>query len=427
MKKIHRLLCKSLSFTHFFAIVLCLKVILVLIIGFHYEQDTPRYLLNIRHLYNPPLYSIILRLITTIYANLYFVIIAQTVIFSLIITYFSMKINKNYMLWALFWALEPFSTFYCSDLMSEWLFIALLFACYSKYHNFYSNPNYINTVNLALGIFALFMTRYVGFTFLIFFVLNDLFKNIYYRNFQRLRFTFFLIIFFLICTIPIRVVNYFTFKTWAVNAYDGLNLWNSVSVLYPHSNIRIQPITDFEKFLTTFPDSVFSTQNALMTQQMWNDNLPALTYAQQKNLSPIEMNTILKKISYQLLIQEPWIDYLQKFVLPNFMKPFLIKEETIGIQHTYFYLQAFFGKHHLPNFNYQYEVIIALYLILITNFLLQKNHFMNNYLLFYVISIIFTSAFFMRYGYVIMPLALMSLIEIGKKKFSLSFRKIIWS
>lgn len=410
---------KKLSFIHFGLWIFFIKVIFVCFIGFHYEQDSPRYLLNIRHLYNPPLYSLVLRLITKIYLNLYAVIIFQTFIFSVIITIFSFRQKQNHILWAIFWALEPFSTFYCSNLMSEWLFIALLFACYVQWKILHLYYNYQNLTFFIFYIFLLYMTRYVGFTFFIFFLLYEIFILIQQKNFEKFKYIIFSLLLFFILSFPIRIIHYLTFKTFTVNAYDGLNLWNSISVLYPGSNVQKNPQNNFEKFLKNYPDSVFSTFNALMTHQMWKDSLPALHYANINHLSPAELNAILKETSYRLLKEESVITYFQKFVIPNVLKPFELKRESIGIQVTYKYIQNVFGNHILPDFEYQYEGILLLILILIVNFLLKNLHFLNLYLIFYWLSIIITSAIFMRYLYAIIPLALYACMEIIVNKSSL--------
>lgn len=402
----------------FIGIIFILKTILVLWIGFHYEQDTPRYLLNIRHLYNPPLYSIVLRIITRVYPNLYLTITLQTWIFALIITFFSFRQKQNQLLWALFWAIEPFSTFYCSNLMSEWLFIALLFAAYSEWKIYQLSPNYLQLTLLVFIMFLLYMTRYVGITFFIFFLIFSTIQLTVHKKILPIKHLTYSILLFFIFSIPIRIIHYYTFQTLTISAYDGLNLWNSVSVLYPGSETQKKPQSDFEKFLITFPDSIFSTENALFTNQMWLDTLPANQYANQKGLSPTEMNTILKNTSYRLIKQEPWILYLQRFIIPNLLKPFLLKRENIGIQGTYTYLEKFFGKHKIPDFQYPYEGIVLLFLVILMNFFLKKTHFLNLYLIFYWLMIILSSAIFMRYLYAILPLALYSTVEIINLRFT---------
>lgn len=423
MKPLKKIIDKEVSLVHFAIIIFIIKGIGVCWIGFHYEQDTPRYLLNIRHLYNPPLYSLVLRLITKIYANLYAVIIFQTLIFSLIISFFSFRQNQKHTLWAIFWALEPFSTFYCSNLMSEWLFIALIFACYTEWKKIHLYYNYQNLTFFIFCVFLLYMTRYVGFTFLIFFLLYETFILIQQKNFNKSKYIIFSLLFFFILSTPIRIIHYFTFNTFAINAYDGLNLWNSVSVLYPNSNVQKNPQNNFEKFLQNYPDSVFSTFNALMTNQMWEDRFPALHYAHKNHLSPSELNSTLKETSYRLLKEESVITYFQKFVIPNVLKPFELKRESIGIQVTYQYIQNFFGDHKLPDFQYHYEWILLLIFIMIVNFLFKYSHFLNLYLIFYWFSIIITSAIFMRYLYAIIPLALYACMEIitNKSKLKLPY------
>lgn len=401
-----------ISVYQFISILFILKTLLVLWIGFHYEQDTPRYLLNIRHLYNPPLYSIVLRIITRTYADLYFTIALQTLIFALIITFFSFRQKQNQVLWSLFWAIEPFSTFYCSNLMSEWLFIALLFAAYSEWKQYQQRPKGPRLTLLVLVMFLLYMTRYVGITFFVFFLIFSVIWFIVHKKNFQFKHLIYTILLFFIFSIPIRIVHYYTFQTWAMNAYDGLNLWNSVSVLYPGSETQKKPQSDFEKFLSTFPDSIFSTENALFTNQMWLDTLPANLYAHQKGLSPAEMNKILKNTSYRLIKEEPWILYLQRFVIPNLQKPFRLKREEIGIRGTYFYLEKFFGQHKIPDFQYYYEGIVLLLLVILTSLFLDKSHFLNLYLIFYWLTIVLTSAIFMRYLYAILPLALYGTIEI---------------
>ncbi len=405
-----------LQFYQFWSIILLIKVIVVLWIGFHYEQDTPRYLLNIRHLYNPPLYSIILRIITKIYVSLNFTIIFQTIVFTTIISYFSIRNKHNQIIWALFWSFEPISAFYCSNLMSEWLFIALLFACYLEWKNYQLNPNYQNLMIFVSTVFFLYMTRYIGITFFIFFIFFEIYLYLFEKTFMRIKHIIVSVMIFFILSIPIRVVNFYTFNTFSINAYNSLNLWNSVSVLYPNSNIQNNPTSKFEKYLSTFPDSIFSTQNALFTHQMWVDTLPANQFAIQNNLSPVEMDKILKSTSFNLIFEESWIKYFQKFIFPNCIKPFILKRENIGIEGTYFYIENFFGKHRIPNFQYYYEWIALLSLVLIINLLMHKIHFLNLYLIFYWLFIILTSAVFMRYLYAIIPLAFFAFLEILQDK-----------
>lgn len=380
--------------------------------GFHYEQDTPRYLLNIRHLYNPPLYSLILRFITILYANLYFTIILQTFVFSAIITFFAYREKQNHRIEALFWAFEPFSTFYCSNLMSEWLFIALLYACYVEFKKFQYNFHIYNLFSLIVCSFLLYMTRYIGITFLFYFILYLIFHAIQEKKFILIKTIGIAIMVFLVLSIPIRIINFYTFGTWAVSAYDGLNFWNSVSVLYPSSQVQKNPQSDFEKFLSNYPDSIFSTHNALMTNHMWMDSFPALAYAQKNHLSPTELNTVVTQTAVKIFTLNSIYDYFQKFVLPNFLKPFQLKKEKIGIEITYHYIENFFGRHQLPDFYYRYEFILFLLSILFMNLFLKPLHFFNNYLIFYWVFIGLTSAIFMRYLYVIIPFALYSSMEI---------------
>lgn len=407
-----KFLFNKIPFPLFFLLVVVAKIVGVLIIGFHYEQDTPRYLLNIRHLYNPPLYSLILRIFTKIYQNIHFVILMQALSFSFLITISSFRGKQNYLFWAIFWALEPISTFYCSNLMSEWLFIAILFACFNEWISLNQTFHYKNLFYFVSCSFLLYMTRYVGLTFFIFYLFYEGLNSILGKNRGFIKNSILAIIIFFTLSIPIRWINYFTFNTFSINAYDGLNWWNSASVLYPNSNVQKNPTSDFEKFLKLFPDSIFSTHNALMTNHMWMDSLPAIIYAEKNQLSPSEMNTILKKTAFRLIYEEPLSKYFEKFIIPNFFKPFNLKIETIGISITYHYIENFFGPHQLPNFDYHYQIVILLFVLILIVFLLQPLHFLNGFLIFYYLSILMTSAIFMRYLYVILPFAMYSLLEV---------------
>lgn len=402
-----KLLTKKLNFFKFFFIVFLFKSILVILWGYHYEQDTPRYLLNIRHLYNPPLYPIVLRLLTKIYVNLYSVILLQTLIFSILVSLFSCFGKKNSIFYSLFWAFEPISAFFCSNLMSEWLFLAILWASYILWYFYNENSNFKNLTLFTCSAFLLYMTRYVGITWFIYFI----FYQFFFNKSNPWKHLILSILIFFILTIPVRVVHYYTFQTFRVSAYDGLNLWNSVSVLYPKSSVQKNPQNEFERFLLNFSDSIFSTENALLTHHMWNDSFPALAFASKYHLNPVEINDIVQNTAIRLINENSWSSYFYYFVLPNFLKIFKLKEEKINIEPTYFYIENFFGKHQRPDFVYRYEWILMLLFIILIHLIYKPLDYLNGYILFYWIFISFTSAIFMRYLYVVFPLGLLIFFE----------------
>lgn len=398
--------------TLYFLFLCLVKILIVCCIGYHYEFDSPRYLWSVRSFMSPPLYPIFLKITTTIVPSLYFVIICQTIAFCIIIfsAAFLLQQHKN-LAFYLFWAIEPISAFYCSNLMTEWLFLSLVFFTLALISNTLKRLNGWHICSWAMGICACYLTRWIGISLLILAILLlliDRSKSLKYRILH----CFLLFLFFNLALLPLRLDYKRVLGTYQLNAYSGINLWNSVSVLYPDAPMRKQPQTSFQVYLQSFQDSVFATQNALLTHHMWNDSFPALKYANLYQLDPLKLQDTLQKNSYQLIFQTNPLNFITRFVIPNFMKPFVIGNENYVPEVTRPYIFKYFGEHQTkPIYYYSFVTWIAAIGLAIGLFI-RPNSLILQWVLLYWLMIGISSAFFLRYIYVVSPLIFYEIMKL---------------
>lgn len=411
-------------FLKFFAFIVIIKILFLLFLGPLYENDSPRYFLNVRSLIFPPLYPFLLRIFHSLFTpNLYLTLVYQTIIFAFLslsglYLYESKQLKRTY--FAIFIAFEPFSTFYCRNLMTEILFLGLMILYLGLIVAWNENRIILNRKLLHLfiigfAIACLVLTKALGILFLPLTALIFIFNKESLKNkifdFLKVYGIYFLLL------LPIKINYFYTYNQFTINAFDGFNLWNNASVLYPNSKYSSNPETEFEKWLQKFPKETFKLENALITNHIWEDSFPANSFKVRNSLEIIEINNILKETALKLMKEQPW-QYFTKFVIPNFVKP-LSRDEILPLKVTQPFIQEYFQYSDLASITYYsiyWKLFLFLYLFLWVYFILNYKSLMNLMpfhflILSYLIGTSFMGAFFLRYLYLIFPLILWIFIE----------------
>jgi len=399
-------------------IIFALKVIYASHFGVRVQEDSNNYVFNVFDFEYPPLYPYFLYLSQRISPGLELAIILQSFIFSacaaLFVTYFSTN-RKNLLPFSVLMGLDPISSFFCTDIMSESLFISILFLCIVLIHAFFSSNNYSFLLVILIGITAgvLYLVRFSGILLIIaFFVIAVITPA------HRKKFLFTLLIIFIgfqLILLPIRLKYKQVFGTYIISGNSGATLWNNASVLYCNSSVAKNPLNDFEKSLSHYDTNLFNQYNAIKGLQVNSPQSPFRSYVSRQNSNQLGFlqasneagNTAIK------LIKEHPLKYFTEFVIPNFTQYF--KEgQTLTAKA---YEDNFTGKH-LPrvyssSISYPWIEWIILYALLFTSiilYVLDKRSLIARIIITisccYMVILPFISPLVIRYELILFPLLL---------------------
>lgn len=175
----------------------------------------------------------------------------------------------------------------------------------------------------------------------------------------------FILIGFQVAIFPVRYKFKENFDTYQFNAFAGPVLWNNASAIYPFSDVRKNPKNEFEKYLATIPDSIFTDDLALRARQLWEDTLPMKQFYKKNNIQfedAPKLNGMMIETAFHVISNKPWL-YFTNYVIPNFTKIF--KEENTMYASGY---ESYF----LEKYNYKiqpksiiHKYIFGLYLLIL--------------------------------------------------------------
>jgi hypothetical protein len=314
-------------------ILLAGKVGFVLLRGVSYEMDSVTYLFYHVPFHHPPLYSLLLWLLQSLTHNVHVYVGVPLVLFCLVAglslsSWF--KSTRARYLAACVVALDPITGFFCSNLMSECLFVSLLLpwtATVTYYLEEREDRRSYGILLLAalLGA-ALYATRLAAILFPPFFVVMLVWRTRTLRAVLLPALVY--VLAFQAFLLPVKLLYYVRYDTFSVTAFTGTNLWNNASPLYPDSSIRTDPTTEFERFLATRDTEEFTTSNALTG---WPIEAPESGYTQYLEMGrfrPRELTAFERELAgtaKRLILEKP-VGYLTRFVMPNLVKPLHIDE-----------------------------------------------------------------------------------------------------
>lgn len=396
------------SFLASFAIIATLKLVYFLVSGVKVDSDSPLYLTCVFHFDYPWLYPYFLYVARLIHDSLEFIVILQCLGFALAasILLVNVVLNKRHLLFAsLFIGIEPVSGYFQTSILSEALFLPLLLFLLGT---LLIKRNWLYQAVIA-GLVAslLYQTRFAG---QLFFLLFPLFLMMQKQLRLGALFTFCIVA--LLALLPIKIRYYQLFGTTQLNAVSGESLWNNASVLIPSQRNTLQAANNFERYVLTFPDSIYSTEMAAHATHV--DSLGAPYHLYRKNaLSDFkdlpEDANVAAGLAKKLIIADP-IGYLSKFVWPNFKRIFLEDDFSIQDNELNTLLK---GKAKLTYWNH-YGTWVSLLLLLFSTALCWRQRpdpfFITMILIswMYVLCLPFVSPMVVRYYYLLIPVLLFS-------------------
>jgi len=325
-----------------FAIIAGLKFTYLFIFGYAVEEDSYGYLICILHFEYPPAYGYFLYFLRNIYPSLYLVSIVQIILFSLsasvFIKYF-LKNQKAGIIFSLILGIDPITSFFCSVVLSECLFIVFLFPWSISVYSYYKDQSNSTYKLLLIGALSgiLYSIRFAGILFCVVpFMLSIL---LIARKTELIKIGLLLFIGFQITILPIRLKYKMTFDTYQFNCFTGTVLWNNASAIYPYSDVRENPESRFEKFLATFDTTNFTQEKSIVAWQKWEADSPYRKYIDEYGYEFEDLPKLseeLKTTALKIIVDRPYL-YFSKFVVPNFLKVFLQdKHQDINIYQDYY-------------------------------------------------------------------------------------------
>ena len=308
-------------------IIFVLKFIVFLFFGVTVEIDSYNYAFNALNFEYPPLYPYLLRFAHLIQPQFFVVVILQIFIFStcgaLFTNYFS--IGCKQLIWlSVLLGLEPVSGFFCTDIMSEAIFISTLFIWVIVVHNFFSRDKFSYIIAGTIGVLCgvLYLERFAGILFLGIFFILSVFSS---EHRKKIILTVLIgVIGFQLTLLPVRLKYNQVFGTYRINGVTGVMWWNNASVLYPGSSAQKNPETDFNKFVSRSDASTFNEYNAVKGRQLNEYKLPYRAFLIEKKITQENAPAISDQAGKMALniIKENPIHYFTQFVWPNFTQYF---------------------------------------------------------------------------------------------------------
>jgi len=317
----------SKKFFYTFLIIFLLKCSYLLIFGQTVEIDSYGYAECTLHFEYPPTYPYFLYFLRSVYASLFFVAIVQVFLFSVCASLFTNYFfaGKKSLLAAILLGIEPVTSLFCSNIMSECMFISVLMLWIILVYDFFAESKKSFLKVFLIGVLAgiLYSVRFAGILFLFFFIVMIL-ANKEKRKYFLSSIVILFISFHLII-LPVRIKYKMVFDTYFFNGFTGELLWNNASAIYLQSGVRKNPETDFEKFVAQTDTANFTIEKAITGRQLWEPDLAYRSYMLEKQYGFNDLpkasteagNTALK------IIRESPFSYFKMYVLPSFFQAFL--------------------------------------------------------------------------------------------------------
>ncbi len=363
------------SVIYSFSIIFILKLLYFLKNGIVIETDSYGYLECILNFYFPPYYPYFLYFLRIIYPSFYLVIVAQIILFSLsasIFLKYFINSKKLILISAILIGIDPATSFFCVDIMSECLFITFLFPWFILLH--YNIKDKVNSTTrlFLLGVLAgiLYSIRFAGIIFMVF----PLFLFLFYRLKRKGIFKAILLIFFgfQIIILPIRIKFQYTFDTYRFNGFTGCVLWNNASAIYNYSDIRKNPKTKFEKHLSKQDTNLFTTNNSIFhARQIWSPDFPYRTYMAKykyKFEDIYKVSPELTATALKIIFEKPGL-YIKKCVIPNFLQVFTTDVYQNTEHWSDFVLNTYHFKYSKKKVYNKYKWTFYFILLIISSFI----------------------------------------------------------
>jgi len=316
------------SFPVLFLGLLAAKLAGVAVLGITYEMDTVTYLATPIPFHHPPLYAILVALSRAVRPDAWSIVVAQSVVFSAAaaaaVRRFAAGSGTRFAVAAIV-AVEPTSTFFCANLMSESLYAAALLACFTATAAYLDArapaTRLVWVAALGAGLALLYATRLAGLFAVPFFLAVLLVRT---RPVGRAVVHAVLVVVVMqVCLVPAKLAYLDRYGAYTINLFTGANLWNSASVLYADSSIRRSPQTEFERFLASRPADPVTTADALDGIPIHGADSAFTRYVERRPMTVDERRAFERSLgatATRLILENP-IGYLERFVIPNLWKP----------------------------------------------------------------------------------------------------------
>lgn len=322
---------KSWQFYLSFFFVLLAKSVFLVYYEPGFEVDSWNYIDCVLSFDYPPLYPYFLYVVRSFSPNIYFTCMAQVFVFSFGVAVFSFYFFKRK--WQLFAfvvlaGIDPASGYYVCTLLSEALFIPILLVSCVFLHRVLTTKEHKLVYLILLGsiLGLLYLVRFAG----IFFLCSAMCVMVFQKQSVTNRIVAMLVILvgFQFTLLPVRYKYFVNFNTFQFNGFSGHMLWNNASVLYPKSDVKVNPKNAFEKYLVQFPDSYFTKDFAINGRHLSEDTLPLRHYHRLENLTYGAIpayDRLVFKTALRLLAEQPRA-YFTNYVVPNVTK--IAKEDS---------------------------------------------------------------------------------------------------
>lgn len=409
-------------FVYSFLIVFLLKLGYLFINSYAVEIDSYGYFVCILHFEYPPVYPYFLYILRNIYPDLFFIAFVQVILFSLssaILLRYLFNKKQFLLVAAIVMGLEPVTSFLCSNMMSECLFLTVLFPWLIVVHRYFQDKTNSKSKIFLIGVLSgvLYSIRFAGLPFLLFFSLLLVIDQL--KRKELFLSLLLLFIGFQATILPLRMKYKILFDSYQINAFTGAVLWNNASTIYLSSKLYKNPETNFEKYLVTRDTTNFSPYNALKGRQLWEFNLPYRNYFSEKGYRFQDYPKASKEVmvtAIKIITDHPFL-YFKNFVLPNFLQVFLEDEyQDMSAYNNYFQttFNAFPAKTVVYH-RYYWLFYFALLIISTAIYLLSKNRLLLckiilNLSWLYVLALPFISILAIRLYFILVPFIVLSLL-----------------
>jgi hypothetical protein len=317
------------------AIIFALKLLYVFLFGLRIEIDSFNYVFNTLSFEYPLLYPSFLHFAHIIYPGLGLIPVLQSFIFACCAAAFIHYVSTNRkqaFLFAILLGLDPVSGFFCTDIMSESLFISILFCWIILIYHFFRNKEYSKIHVFIIGCVGalLYLDRFAGIIFVLAFLVISVIFTIHRK---RVLLTILItVIGFQLTLLPVRIKYKEVFGTFRINGFTGAMLWNNASVIYPNSAIQKKPRTSFEKLLSQCDINAFNEYNALKARQLNEPSLPFRLFISKQKYKPQDAPKVSDEAgsaALRLISTQPW-QYFRRYVIPNAAQFFFDGEYTVN-------------------------------------------------------------------------------------------------
>lgn len=278
---------------------------------------------------HPPLYPLFLKGILTIGYFPWSIIVFQVVLISFSLAFLAVVIfnsRKLLYVFAVMMCLDPITAHFTAAISPEILFISISLLTLSCFHLYLRSPSgLLLAFVIILSAFS-FMAHFQGLILPVSCLIYLLFFPIHRRYYFRTVLIF--LVGFQATLLPFRFMHYLQNDTFRINGLTGYSLWNNASILYCNSVLRVSPRTDFETYIAYKPCSDYTQNHSLDAWHIINPSSSVNQFIRKNKLAKANLvlfSDELFRSALSIIIQHP-IDYLSRFVVPNFRQVFVSDE-----------------------------------------------------------------------------------------------------